>query len=193
MDLLDFSVRKREWITICYRIQWRKRTGDWSLVAALQRAVEDKRPIMNPNLWANDVRLSDNILRSVFKSATSENNSIFKERLACIREAGKVLEYVNILELVVKWANARRNPSRISHIIFVNRKILLSKWWSCLRQTSTASPLIQWRAHMQRKEKLNNETHLNPGCWFVGLFRGPELWRILWHWSDNNVCGYAPG
>jgi len=58
--------------------------------------MDDNIPVINPSLWAIDVELSDNVWRDLFQSATNENIPLFRERLACIREAGKVLEDVNV-------------------------------------------------------------------------------------------------
>jgi len=98
VDLLNFSFWSQEPGESRFAIEYRGRkwTGYWSLVAALRRAVDDNIPIINPSLWASDVELSDNVWRDLFQSATHGNIPLFKERLACIREAGKVLEDVNV-------------------------------------------------------------------------------------------------
>lgn len=91
MDLLNFSFwsenSAEERFAISYRD--RKWTGYWSLVAALQRALEEGIPITRPAFWHGEC--TDEVIRHIFRSATAEEIPLLQERIACLREAGAVL------------------------------------------------------------------------------------------------------
>ncbi|KAJ5785319.1 uncharacterized protein N7503_010531 [Penicillium pulvis] len=93
MDLLNFSFwsehKDEERFAIEYRGQ--KWTGYWSLVAALQRALDEGIPITTPDFWVNESECTEEVLRHVFRSATDEEIPLFQERVQCLREAGDVL------------------------------------------------------------------------------------------------------
>ncbi|OJD37800.1 putative cobyrinic acid-diamide synthase [Diplodia corticola] len=94
MDLLNFSFWSAKGPGDCFSIVYkgRKWTGYWSLVAALQRALDGDIPITDPSFWADEEACTEDVLRTVFSSATEEEIPLFNERLQCLREAGKVLE-----------------------------------------------------------------------------------------------------
>ena len=119
MDLLNFSFwsekSQEERFTVDYK--GKKWTGYWSLVAALQRALDEGRansylnanlkfcyinftliwleiPITTPSFWANEEECTEDVLRNVFRSATDEEIPLFSERVACIREASQIIEEV---------------------------------------------------------------------------------------------------
>ncbi|CZT02664.1 probable cobyrinic acid a,c-diamide synthase [Rhynchosporium graminicola] len=93
MDLLNFSFWSEkddeERFTIEYKGQ--KWTGYWSLVAALQRALEEDIPITSSDFWQNEDECTEEVLKHVFRSSTEEEIPLLKERLSCLREAGKIL------------------------------------------------------------------------------------------------------
>ncbi|OKP15012.1 UPF0553 protein [Penicillium subrubescens] len=94
MDLLNFSFWSEETdeskrFSIEYR--GKRWTGYWSLVAALQRALDEDIPITTPDFWVNEEECTAEVLRHVFRSATDEEMPMFKERVQCLREAGEVL------------------------------------------------------------------------------------------------------
>ncbi|EEQ30074.1 hypothetical protein McanMca71_000401 [Microsporum canis] len=94
MDLLNFSFWSDELdaskrFAVDYR--GRKWTGYWSLVAVLQRALDEEIPITSPDFWRDEVECTDDVLRHVFRSATDEEIPLLQERIACLREAGTVL------------------------------------------------------------------------------------------------------
>ncbi|CRK16493.1 hypothetical protein BN1708_011782 [Verticillium longisporum] len=93
MDLLNFSfwseLPEDERFAIEYR--GRKWTGYWSLVAALQRALEEGIPITTSDYWQSEDECTLDALRHVFRSATDEEMPLLSERLVCLREAGQVL------------------------------------------------------------------------------------------------------
>ncbi|KLJ12891.1 hypothetical protein EMPG_12133 [Blastomyces silverae] len=94
MDLLNFSFWSDETdeskqFAVEYRgKRWK---GYWSLVAALQRALDEEIPITSSDFWRNEDECTDEVLRHVFRSATDEEIPMFKERVDCLREAGKIL------------------------------------------------------------------------------------------------------
>ena len=94
MDLLNFSFwsaasefSERFAVEYCGK-SW---TGYWSLVAAIRRAIDEGIPITSPEFWTDEVKCSDEVLKKVFRSSTQEVMPMLDERIACLREAGKVL------------------------------------------------------------------------------------------------------
>lgn len=96
MDLLNFSFwsEKSEEERFAVSYQEKKYTGYWSLVAALQRALDDGIPITSPSFWVNEEDCSEEVLRKVFRSETADQMPMFEERMQCLREAGQILEEV---------------------------------------------------------------------------------------------------
>ncbi|KAI1632443.1 hypothetical protein F4809DRAFT_645430 [Biscogniauxia mediterranea] len=93
MDLLNFSFwslrPEDERFAIFYKDKsW---TGYWSLVAALQRALDEDIPITDPHYWQNEEECNLESLKYVFRSCTEEEMPLLEARLACLREAGQVL------------------------------------------------------------------------------------------------------
>ncbi|KAJ5760332.1 hypothetical protein N7520_007488 [Penicillium odoratum] len=93
MDLLNFSFWSEHKEEKRFAIEYRgkKWTGYWSLVAALQRALDEGIPITTPDFWVNESECTEEVLRHVFRSATDEEIPLFQERVQCLREAGDVL------------------------------------------------------------------------------------------------------
>ncbi|KAK8134416.1 hypothetical protein PG984_006428 [Apiospora sp. TS-2023a] len=93
MDLLNFSFWSLKPEDERFAISYRDRTwtGYWSLVAALQRALEEGIPITDPHYWQSEDECNLESLRHVFRSCTDEEMPLLEERLKCLREAGKVL------------------------------------------------------------------------------------------------------
>ena len=48
-------------------------------------------PITSSDFWQDENECTDELLRHVFRSASSETIPLLEERLKCLREAGKVL------------------------------------------------------------------------------------------------------
>jgi len=93
MDLLNFSfwseLPEDERFAIEYK--GRRWTGYWSLVAGLQRALEEGIPITDPEFWRDERECNFEKLKYVFRSCTDEEMPMLKERLDCLQEAGQVL------------------------------------------------------------------------------------------------------
>lgn len=96
MDLLNFSFwsdkSEEEKFAVVYK--GKRWTGYWSLVALLQRALEQDIPITSPDFWLDEERCTKDVLRAVFSSGTEEEIPMFEERFKCLQEAGRILEEV---------------------------------------------------------------------------------------------------
>ncbi|KAJ4512382.1 hypothetical protein HRR83_006898 [Exophiala dermatitidis] len=93
MNLLNFSfwseLSPEERFAIDYR--GRRWTGYWSLVAALQRALDEGYPITTPSFWHDRHSSPDSLLSHIFRSATAEPIPLLAERISILREAGDIL------------------------------------------------------------------------------------------------------
>ena len=65
-------------------------TGYWSLVAAINKALDAGIPITSPKYWASPEFTKD-VLAQVLKSETEEQVPLFERRFEVLKEAGKVL------------------------------------------------------------------------------------------------------
>lgn len=54
-------------------------------------------PITSSDFWQDENECTEEILKHVFRSTTSEEIPLLEERLKCLREAGQVLYEVSIL------------------------------------------------------------------------------------------------
>ncbi|KAI9443614.1 hypothetical protein H4582DRAFT_1209207 [Lactarius indigo] len=86
----------------CYGVEWREgwdsdhrvvHTGYWSLVAALDRALEEGIPITDPKFYASEERCPDTLIEHVFRAAPQaiEGIPLLRERIAIMREVGAIL------------------------------------------------------------------------------------------------------
>lgn len=93
MDLLNFSFWSEKPDSERFAVWYRDRrwTGYWSLVASIQRALDEGVPITDPHFWQDEDECTPDALRHVFRSTTDEEMPLLEERLACVREAGRVL------------------------------------------------------------------------------------------------------
>ncbi|KAH8684659.1 hypothetical protein BGZ60DRAFT_398042 [Tricladium varicosporioides] len=94
LDLLNFSfwserIEPEERFAVEYK--GKSYTGYKSLVAALQRALDEDIPITSSDFWQNEDECTEEVLRHVFRSKTEEEIPLFQERVKCLREAGQVL------------------------------------------------------------------------------------------------------
>ena len=86
MDLLNFSF----WSDVevsgqRFAVDYRGKrwTGYWSMVAAIQRALDEGLPITSPAFWVNEAECTDEVLRYVFRSSTAEEMPLLVDRLYC--------------------------------------------------------------------------------------------------------------
>ncbi|KFY45165.1 hypothetical protein V495_03086 [Pseudogymnoascus sp. VKM F-4514 (FW-929)] len=117
MDLLNFSFWSEKSTEERFAIEYKgkKWTGYWSLVAALNRALDEDIPITSSDYWQSEEELTEEKMAYIFRSATDEEMPMLKERLACLREAGQVLyekyncSFLNCIEAADQSAAALVN------------------------------------------------------------------------------------
>lgn len=86
MDLINFSFwsdHEESHQKFAIEFRGKRWTGYWSLVAAIQRALEEGLPITSPNFWADEAECTDEVLRYVFRSATAEEMPLLGDRMYC--------------------------------------------------------------------------------------------------------------
>ncbi|KAG1842999.1 hypothetical protein DFJ58DRAFT_805240 [Suillus subalutaceus] len=73
-----------------YGVEWRT---SWGLVAALNRALEEGIPIIDPRFYSSQTLCPDSLIAHVFRAApqSTETMPLFNERLAIMREVGAIL------------------------------------------------------------------------------------------------------
>ncbi|ERF74366.1 hypothetical protein EPUS_02053 [Endocarpon pusillum Z07020] len=93
MDLLNFSFWSESSEEQRFAVEYRGKrwTGYWSLVACLQRAIDQDVPITDSHFWQDEGECTLELLQHLFRSTTSEQIPMLRERLDCLREAGTVL------------------------------------------------------------------------------------------------------
>jgi hypothetical protein len=85
-----------------YGVEWRdgwhseKReiwTGYWSLVAALNRALEENIPISSPAFYSSELLCPDSLIEHIFRPSaqSAETMPLLKERIAVMRQVGFIL------------------------------------------------------------------------------------------------------
>lgn len=90
VDSLNFSF----WPESGQKYLIQGQTGYYALCAAVNRALEKKIPITNPNYFA---KITESELRDVFKSDNQFEIPLISERLEVLRESGKVLLEVSLI------------------------------------------------------------------------------------------------
>ncbi|KAF2145599.1 uncharacterized protein K452DRAFT_264769 [Aplosporella prunicola CBS 121167] len=122
MDLLNFCFWSEkgpeERFAVAYK--GRKWTGYWGLVAVLQRALEGGIPITTPSFWVDEEACTEEVLRTVFQSATDEEAPLFKERMACLREAGHVLQEEFDGSVTTLISDARNSAAALVNLLADN-------------------------------------------------------------------------
>ncbi|MCJ1472528.1 hypothetical protein MMC13_001177 [Lambiella insularis] len=93
MDLLNFSFWPASPSETGYMVDYQGKhwTGYWSLVAALQRALGEGIPITDSHFWQDESKATDKKLEYVFRSSSSAPIPLLPERIACLREVGRVM------------------------------------------------------------------------------------------------------
>ncbi|KAK4893675.1 hypothetical protein LTR27_007922 [Elasticomyces elasticus] len=92
MDLLNFSFWSALGESERFQVEYQgsRWTGYNSLVACLQRGIDEGSPITTPRYWKSN-GCTDDALHKVFRSATEESMPMLEERIAVLREAAAVL------------------------------------------------------------------------------------------------------
>ncbi|KAJ8593930.1 hypothetical protein M405DRAFT_809954 [Rhizopogon salebrosus TDB-379] len=82
-----------EWRTSWHNKTRKVHTGYWSLLAALNRALEEGIPITDPKFYSSETQCPDSLIAHVFRAApeSAESLPLLNERLAIMREVGAVL------------------------------------------------------------------------------------------------------
>ncbi|KAI0644998.1 hypothetical protein C8Q79DRAFT_911823 [Trametes meyenii] len=86
-----------------YGVEWRDgwgsdnmvvHTGYWSLVAAVDRALEEGIPITDPSFYASSASCPDTLVEHIFRPAAQsvEGIPLLSERIAILRENGAILQ-----------------------------------------------------------------------------------------------------
>ncbi|KOS22631.1 UPF0553 protein [Escovopsis weberi] len=160
MDLLNFcfwsELPEDERFAVEY--EGKRWTGYASLVASLQRALQDGVPITDPAFWKDEEKCDLDALQQVFRSCTEEDMPLLQERLNCLRQASKVLDekyegsILNLVEAADKSAprlvnllaedfecfrdehpfEGRNKPIRI----LKRAQILVADLWACFEGKS---------------------------------------------------------
>ncbi|RAR07077.1 hypothetical protein DDE82_003019 [Stemphylium lycopersici] len=119
MDLLNFSFwsekSDEERFAVVYK--GKRWTGYWSLVAILQRALEQDIPITSPDFWVDEERCSDEVLRTVFSSGTDEEIPLLEQRIRCLREAGQILEEAFDSSVVTLIEDANNSAAALVNLL----------------------------------------------------------------------------
>ncbi|KAJ7490310.1 hypothetical protein B0H11DRAFT_1719156 [Mycena galericulata] len=68
-------------------------TGYWSLVASLNRALQESIPITDPHFYSSETLCPDSLIEHVFRAAegSSESIPLLAERISIMREVGFIL------------------------------------------------------------------------------------------------------
>ncbi|KAF2431058.1 hypothetical protein EJ08DRAFT_197269 [Tothia fuscella] len=106
MDLLNFCFwsYKGEDERFAVEYKGKKWKGYSSLVAALQRGIEEGIPITSPSFWHDENECTEEVYRKLFRSATEEQIPLFDKRVVVLQEAAEVLcrnfegSVVNLIE-----------------------------------------------------------------------------------------------
>ncbi|KAG0270518.1 hypothetical protein DFQ27_005596 [Actinomortierella ambigua] len=130
-------------------------TGYWSMVAAVNRALEEGIPITTPSFFASPEKFPDEEITRVFRSDTVEPIPLLKERIAVIREAGRVLVEKFSGSFIHCIAQANQSALKLVDIltsnfsnfrdenefcgrkvqIFKRAQILVADLWACFQNT----------------------------------------------------------
>ncbi|EIM81752.1 uncharacterized protein STEHIDRAFT_125253 [Stereum hirsutum FP-91666 SS1] len=103
ISALNFSFwSEKEGTDERYGVEWREgwgsekrkvHTGYWSLVAAVDRALEDGIPITDPTFYCSEMLCPDDLIEEVFAPApqSTETVPLIRERIQVLREVGYIL------------------------------------------------------------------------------------------------------
>ncbi|KIM54488.1 hypothetical protein SCLCIDRAFT_1221986 [Scleroderma citrinum Foug A] len=136
ISALNFSFWSEKEGTIeRYGVEWRKgwdttlersvHTGYWSLVAALNRALEENIPITDPAFYSSEYICPDSLISHVFRAAphSTEQIPLLKERIAIMREVGFILctefggSYFGFLEAFQKRHRGRGTAFDLAQMV----------------------------------------------------------------------------
>lgn len=148
VDTLNFSFWQPE-PRFMVRYLGKEWTGYWSMVAAINRALDEDIPITSPKLWVDPK--FDEVFTHVFRSDSQGAIPLANERIQVLREAGQVLASLNYDSFEPILANIDNSALRLvdwlaTHIpsyndvaqykgrevqIFKRAQILAADLWAC--------------------------------------------------------------
>ncbi|KAL8905742.1 MAG: hypothetical protein Q9207_002456 [Kuettlingeria erythrocarpa] len=123
VDLLNFCFWSENPDPIqCFSVEHQGQifTGYWSLVAAISRALEEGIPVTTPSFWLNEDDCTDDLLKHIFRSSTSETIPLLDQRIQCIREAGRILDADfsgSVIQLITK---ANRSAAALVNLLTIH-------------------------------------------------------------------------
>jgi len=144
MDLLNFSFwsaleDQDQRFAVDYKGE--KWTGYASLVASMQRALDEGILITDPHWWQSEDECTLETLGHVFRSCTDEQIPLLEERLECLREAGQVLYEKYDCSVIKLISSASQSAARL-----VNT---LASDFSCFNDSFATPPEFQDRSRKQ--------------------------------------------
>ncbi|KAI5806737.1 hypothetical protein DFH27DRAFT_549786 [Peziza echinospora] len=159
MDLLNFSFWSELPQDKRFSIEYRGKrwTGYSSLVAVIQRALDEGIPITCPYFWVDEEVCTDALLRYIFRSAGEEDIPLLSQRITMMRIAGDILceRYDGRFANCVKEAN--KSAAALVMLLVTNfsecfddshqwhgktvrfykrAQILVADVWACFNKTS---------------------------------------------------------
>ncbi|OAP57458.1 hypothetical protein AYL99_08196 [Fonsecaea erecta] len=161
MNLLNFSfwseLPEGERFAIEYK--GRRWTGYWSLIAALQRSLNEGYPITSPDFWQDRDACPDSVLEHIFRSATQEPIPLLADRIAILREAGSILyehfgckpaniirradgSAASLVNLLVQYFPNFQDVASFQGKevrLYKRAQIFVADLWACFRGTSYGS------------------------------------------------------
>ncbi|KAF9116151.1 hypothetical protein BGX27_004491 [Mortierella sp. AM989] len=131
-------------------------TGYWSMVAAINRALEEGIPITSPEFFASEERLPDSEIERIFRSDTKEQVPLLQDRIRVMREAGRVLvekfggsftncisqadkSALKLVQIITTNISSFRDEAEFCGRkvqIFKRAQILVADLWACFQNQS---------------------------------------------------------
>lgn len=209
MDLLNFSFWSDESDPEkAYAVEYRGKrwTGYWSLVAALQRALEQGDspyltpfcnktndlyfigiPITNPEYYMNESECTEETLKRVFRSATCEPIPLLDDRISCMREAGRVLDTVCITNpMTCATLISISDPAFPRQLLNLHRRSLRLRR-RISQHPRRQLPLLQRRSTLRRPNSALLQARPDPRRGPLGLLRGQRIRLLRRNRQDHNV------
>ncbi|PUU75849.1 hypothetical protein B9Z19DRAFT_1195180 [Tuber borchii] len=161
MDVLNFSFwsEKSEDTRFSVVYNGKKYTGYWSLIALINRALDEGIPITCPFFVSDPDICPDSLLEHVFRSDSEEQIPLLHDRITCLRQSGMILcerydgSFANCVreagqsasELIMRVADdfpCFRDEFKFEgrNVNFYKRaQILIADIWACFNSTSYGS------------------------------------------------------
>mgnify|MGYP004705640913 CR=1 FL=1 len=123
IDTLNFSFWSDE-PKFEVKYQGNNYTGYWSLVAAINRALDENIPITCPMFWCTD-EFNMELIRKIFRSENEASAPLLEERFNVLREAGEALKKSGFksFEDVLRSLNSSNPRSALAVVDWVTSNI----------------------------------------------------------------------